>query len=146
MPMKKMGSKQACISYNYKHMIQAGNPKTQAQAGSLNFCGKAWGGVKKKNKANELLIFLKADLELEVDSVKAIKEELIKTKKLIYEASLPKSEGEFREWCKTHGHTGVNQASINAAASAGGRASKMALFSVNLSKGKYYYPSKKRGD
>jgi hypothetical protein len=144
MPMKKMGSKQACISYNYKHMIAAGRPKAQAQAGSLNYCGKAWGGS--KNKSNELLIFLKADLELEIDSMKAIKVELIKTKELIYEASLPKSEGEFRKWCKKQGYTGVNQTSINAAASAGGRASKMALFSVNLSKGKYYYPSKKRGD
>lgn len=146
MPMKKMGSKQACISYNYKHMIQAGHPKAQAQAGSLNFCGKAWGGIKKKNKANELLIFLKADLELEMDSIKAIEEELIKTKELIHEASLPKSEGEFREWCKEHGHDVVSQESINAAASAGGRASKMALFIVNVSRGKYYYPSKKRGD
>ena len=141
-----MGSKEACISYNYKHMIAAGHPKAQAKAGSLNYCGKAWGGVKKKNKANELLIFLKADLELEIDSIKAIKIELVKTKELIYEASLPKSEGEFREWCKKQGYAGVNQASINAAASSGGRASKMALFSVNLSKGKYYYPSKKRGD
>ena len=144
MPMKKMSSKQACISYNYKHMIQAGHPKTQSQAGSLNFCSKSWGGV--KNKANELLTFLKVDIELEIDSVKAIEEELIKTKKLIREASLPKSEGEFREWCKEHGHDVVSQESINFAASAGGRAGKLALFVVNVSKGKYYYPSKKRGD
>jgi hypothetical protein len=144
MPMKKMGSREACISYNYKEMIHAGHPKNQAQAAALNFCGKAWGGIKKKNKANELLLFLKADIELEMEGIKSIEEELAKTKKWIQKAVSPKTEGDFGDWCKSHGHGGVSQACINAAAKAGGHASKMALFAVNVSKGKYYYPSKKK--
>jgi hypothetical protein len=145
MPMKKMGSREACISYNYKEMVRSGHPSNQAQAAALNFCNSQWGGIpKKKNKAHEMLIFLKADLELEQEGIKSIEEELAKTKKWIQKAVTEKTKGDFGDWCKSHGHGGVSQACINAAAKAGGRASKMALFAVNVNKGKYYYPKNKK--
>ncbi len=56
----------------------------------------------------------------------------------------PKVEkGKFTAWCGAHGHSSVNQACINAAASAGGNAAKMANFAVNANPGKWTYPKKK---
>ena len=55
--------------------------------------------------------------------------------------AVPRSHrGLFEQWCKRHGFKGVCQACINAAVRAGGHAQRMALFAVNVSKGKYYYP------
>jgi len=81
MPMKKMGSKEACISYNYKHMIAAGHPKKQAQAGSLNYCGKQWGGIPKKKKSKHEM--LKYELIFELEDLKMMEKELIKEKERI---------------------------------------------------------------
>jgi len=55
----------------------------------------------------------------------------------------PKEEGKFAKWCKANGFKGgVSQSCINKAVSKGGKAAKMALFAVNVSKGKYKYPKK----
>lgn len=66
-----------------------------------------------------------------------------KAKKWIQKATTKKTKGDFTDWCKRNGFDGVSQACINNAAKTGGRASKMAMFAVNASKGKYTYPKKK---
>ena len=60
----------------------------------------------------------------------------------LFEAEIKKgSEGKFDKWCKKNGFKdGVSQEAINAALKAGGDAKKMAVFAVNMSKGKYKYP------
>ena len=80
MPMKKMGSREECISYNYKHMIAAGHPKKEAQARSLNFCGKKWGGIPKKKSKHEQL---KYELIFELEDLKIMDEKLTEVKKVI---------------------------------------------------------------
>jgi len=145
MPLGKGKNRADCISTNYKEMIKSGHPKAQATAAALNHCNQIYGGIpKKKDKSKESLIFLKAELELEEEGIKVIEEELAKEKKWIQGATSPKTKGDFGSWCKSQGFDGVCQACINKAASVGGKASKMALFAVNVSKGKYSYPSKKK--
>lgn len=146
MPLQKGSSRENCISKNYKEMIASGHPKEQAQAAALNFCNKKWGGIsKKKDSKKELnLIFLKADIDLELEDIKIQETFLAKTKKWIQKAVPEKNKGDFKSWCKKKGFSGVSQACINAAAKAGGHASKMAVFAVNVSKGKYYYPKNKK--
>jgi len=65
------------------------------------------------------------------------------TKKWIQKAISPETEGDFTAWCQENGFTGVCQSCINKAVEEGGRAAKMALFAVNVSKGKYFYPKVK---
>lgn len=58
--------------------------------------------------------------------------------------AIPKSHaGKFGAWCKSQGFKGVCQECINKAAQKGGNPAKMALFAVNVSKGKYHWPKKK---
>jgi len=86
MPLKKGSSRENCISINYKELIKSGREKKVAQAASLNFCGKIYGGIpKKKDKKKERsnLIFIKADIDLELEDIKIQEEFLAKTKKLI---------------------------------------------------------------
>jgi len=65
-------------------------------------------------------------------------------KKWMQKAVTKKTKGDFTAWCKRNGFDGVCQACINKAAKVGGRAAKMALFAVNVSKGKYTYPKRKK--
>jgi len=146
MPLQKGSSRENCISRNYKEMIASGHDKKQAQAAALNFCNKKWGGIPKKKdtKKEDELLFLKADIDLELDGIKSIEEELAKQKKWIQKAVPKANRGDFESYCKKAGFSGVSQACINKAAKAGGHPAKMALFAVNASKGKYYYPKKKK--
>lgn len=145
MPLKKGSSRENCISINYKELIRSGREKKVAQAASLNFCNKKWGGIPKKDSKKEMeILFLKADIDLELEDIKITEGILAKKKKWIQKAVSKKTKGDFGEWCKRNGFSGVSQACINKAAKAGGRASKMALFAVNVSKGKYHYPKKKK--
>ena len=132
-------------------MIKEGRPKKQAQAIALNHCNQIYGGIpKKQDKKKELVLMMERvdklleKIDLELDEFKIIEEELAKVKKWIQKAVKPSTEGDFTEWCKRHGFKGVCQECINAAAKAGGRAAKMALFAVNVSKGKYHYPKTKK--
>ena len=64
-----------------------------------------------------------------------------KNKKWIQKAVPESREGKFGEWCKNNGFKeGVCQGCIDKAVAAGGQPQKMALFAVNVSKGKYTYP------
>jgi len=64
--------------------------------------------------------------------------------KWIQKAVTEKTEGDFTEWCNRRGFKGVCQACVDKAVEVGGRPQKMALFAVNVSKGKYTYPSKEK--
>jgi len=150
MPLPRGSSREDCISKTYKLMISEGRSKEQARAIALNHCNQIYGGIpKKKNKRNELVWMEELDkikklLDVELEDIKVFEEELAKVKKWIQKAVKPSTKGDFGEWCKRHGFKGVCQECINAAARAGGRAAKMALFAVNVSKGKYHYPAKKK--
>lgn len=52
-------------------------------------------------------------------------------------------EGAFEKYCKGRGYEGVCQECINDAVKSGGHPQKMALYAVNVSKGKYHYPKSK---
>lgn len=52
-------------------------------------------------------------------------------------------EGAFEKYCKNKGYEGVCQECINDAVKSGGHPQKMALYAVNVSKGKYHYPKSK---
>ena len=145
MPLKKYGSKKECISKNISEMVHAGHPHNQAVAAAMSFCRKAYGGSK-DTKAEKRLI----ERLIQMEKLKGIKEKVLEeldfvlaVKKWIQKATKPSTKGDFKAWCKSHGFGGVSQACINAAAKAGGRASRMASFAVNVSKGKYSYPKKK---
>lgn len=127
-------------------MIRSGHKKNQAQAAALNFCNSKWGGIPKKkdSKKEEELIFIKADIEMELEDIKIQEGILAKTKKWIQKAVPKKNRGDFASYCKSAGFGGVSQACINHAAKAGGHPAQMALFAVNVSKGKYSYPKKKK--
>lgn len=93
MPMKKGTSKENCISINYKEMIRSGREKKVAQAAALNHCGKIYGGIpKKKDKKKERsnLIFIKADIDLELEDIKTQEAFLAKAKELIQESKSSK--------------------------------------------------------
>lgn len=49
-------------------------------------------------------------------------------------------EGKFEAWCKDEGFDGVCQSCIVKAVKHGGEPARMALFAVNVSRGKYKYP------
>jgi len=64
--------------------------------------------------------------------------------KWIQDAVPESHEGKFGKWCKRNGFSGVSQACINKAISAGGNSSQMANFAINVSKGKYHHPNKEK--
>jgi len=111
--------------------------RKQLVAIALSHCRKVYG---MENEINEL----KQKIEKELEELKIQSEELAVAKKWIQKAVSPKTEGDFEAWCKRQGFKGVCQECINKAAKVGGRAAKMALFAVNVSKGKYTYPKKKK--
>jgi len=96
--------------------------KTQDQG--LGQCLNMWRG---KKALHEVIRFLATDLQAE--------------KKWIQKAIPKTHEGKFEKWCKSNGFKdGVCQGCINKAVATGGHAQQMALFAVNVSKGKYSYP------
>ena len=80
----------------------------------------------------------------EIGIVEAKKKKEKKEKKWIQKAVPEKNEGKFAEWCKRNGFKGVCQSCINKAISKGGSSAKMANFAINVSKGKYKHPDKKK--
>lgn len=78
----------------------------------------------------------------EIDIISnTLESEAAKKKEKWIQKAVPEShEGKFEEWCKRNGFKGVCQECINKAVNKGGHAQKMALFAVNVSKGKYTYP------
>lgn len=80
----------------------------------------------------------------ELDTISNTIEKLAKEEKKWIQKAVPEShEGKFGDWCKSNGFDGVCQACIDKAVDEGGKPQKMALFAVNVSKGKYTYPGKK---
>jgi hypothetical protein len=70
---------------------------------------------------------------------------MVEDKKWIQKSVPESKEGKFGAWCKSNGFkNGVCQSCIDKAVSVGGHAQKMALFAVNVSKGKYTYPKGKK--
>jgi methylthioribose-1-phosphate isomerase len=142
MPLVKGKSKEDCISKAYKDMIAAGHPEKQAQAAALNHCNEVWGGIEKKDSKKEV-----SDLKEAIDSeLKQTKDGLVNLqniKEVLQNVVNNNSEASFEEWSKRQGFKGICQESINKAALIGGFAAKKALFEVNKSKGKFYYPNKK---
>ena len=131
-------SLQDCVSKSIRAMYHHGENKkrsaSQIKAIAYSHCRKLLGGEKKKMEIKEKL-----------EEIKAIFDQYFKNekkKKWIQKAVSPQTKGDFGEWCKRHGFSGVCQECINLAARTGGRASKMALFAVNVSKGKYHWPKK----
>jgi len=84
MPLKKMGSKDACISHNYKEMIASGREKKVARAAALNFCSKYYGGISKKKSKHEKLMY---DIMFELIDLDMIDVKLAKVKKYMQKAS-----------------------------------------------------------
>jgi hypothetical protein len=105
MPLQKKGSREECISFNYKEMVASGHPKKQAQAAALNFCNEKWGGIS-KSKHEELIDAIIFELE----DLKIMDRELAEQKKWIQKAV--KKPGSFTAWCKKQGFDGVTNECI----------------------------------
>jgi len=131
MPMQKKGSKEECISYNYKEMIAAGHPKDQAQAAALNFCGKQWGGISKKKNKNE---DLKYDILFELIDLKIIDEKLQEEKKWMQKAVKEKNVGKTTAECKRMGYDGVTSECLQKLKKRGGKWAQRANFAINAKK------------
>lgn len=68
-----------------------------------------------------------------------------KKKKWIQGVVTKEERDKFGEWCKRNGfEEGVCQSCIDKAIAKGGKTAKMANFAINVSKGKYKHPGKKK--
>jgi hypothetical protein len=162
MPLPKGSSRESCISQSYKEMIRAGHPKKQATAAALNHCNKIWGGIsKKKDSKKEELIFLEADIEMEMEEIgkkqncncpikiareiikdidkqledlKSMKIELAKKKKWMQGAVKKKNVGKTTAECKKMGYGGVTTKCLKALLKRGGTWAKRANFALNARK------------
>jgi len=102
MPLKKGSSRENCISINYKELKASGRSHEVAQAASLNFCDKKWGGIpKKKDKKHEVstatLDSLMDSIDKDLDGLYSIRSYLWSLKEVLNSDDFSEKYNKLRE-------------------------------------------------